>query len=147
MHLLTSYPPFPRFPGSSLSPPLFSCHDDDVKLHHRFSPVDGLRGGATQRILDSTKQEPSSRESLSLRFPPPAPTNTRIQPSKMREIVHLQAGQCGNQIGAKVLFWLYMSALGFAFDESLAGVNASRGAAYILLFKNSKQNILNAMSS
>lgn len=33
--------------GSSLSPPLFSCHGDDVKLHHRFSPVDGLRGGAT----------------------------------------------------------------------------------------------------
>lgn len=33
--------------GSSLSPPFFSCHGDDVKLHHRFSPVDGLRGGAT----------------------------------------------------------------------------------------------------
>lgn len=26
--------------------------------------------------------------------------------SKMREIVHLQAGQCGNQIGAKVFFFL-----------------------------------------
>ena len=30
----------------------------------------------------------------------------------MREIVHIQAGQCGNQIGAKVrifnLFWLYL---------------------------------------
>ncbi|CAF90614.1 unnamed protein product, partial [Tetraodon nigroviridis] len=25
--------------------------------------------------------------------------------SKMREIVHLQAGQCGNQIGAKVSGW------------------------------------------
>ena len=30
----------------------------------------------------------------------------------MREIVHLQAGQCGNQIGAKVRFYsmLYLSA-------------------------------------
>ena len=25
----------------------------------------------------------------------------------MREIVHLQAGQCGNQIGAKVNFYLH----------------------------------------
>lgn len=33
--------------GSSLSPPVFGCHGDDVRLHHRFSPVDGLRGGAT----------------------------------------------------------------------------------------------------
>uniref|UniRef100_A0A8C9WL50 Tubulin/FtsZ GTPase domain-containing protein n=1 Tax=Scleropages formosus TaxID=113540 RepID=A0A8C9WL50_SCLFO len=29
----------------------------------------------------------------------------------MREIVHLQAGQCGNQIGAKVLFlWTWSQA-------------------------------------
>lgn len=27
----------------------------------------------------------------------------------MREIVHLQAGQCGNQIGAKVKLWFYIS--------------------------------------
>lgn len=33
--------------GPSLSPPVFGCHGDDVKLHHRLSPVDGLRGGAT----------------------------------------------------------------------------------------------------
>jgi len=25
----------------------------------------------------------------------------------MREIVHLQAGQCGNQIGAKVSLYIY----------------------------------------
>jgi hypothetical protein len=25
----------------------------------------------------------------------------------MREIVHIQAGQCGNQIGAKVLFYIH----------------------------------------
>ena len=28
---------------------------------------------------------------------------TTLTASKMREIVHIQAGQCGNQIGAK--FW------------------------------------------
>lgn len=26
----------------------------------------------------------------------------------MREIVHLQAGQCGNQIGAKVSFYMFV---------------------------------------
>jgi len=25
----------------------------------------------------------------------------------MREIVHIQAGQCGNQIGSKVVTWLF----------------------------------------
>lgn len=34
--------------GSSLSPPVFSCHGDDVKLRHRFSPVDDIRGGAAK---------------------------------------------------------------------------------------------------
>lgn len=39
--------------GSSLSPPVFGYHGDDVKLHHRFSPVDGLRGGATNPVQSS----------------------------------------------------------------------------------------------
>ena len=30
----------------------------------------------------------------------------RSRSSNMREIVHIQAGQCGNQIGAKVIFCL-----------------------------------------
>ena len=30
-------------------------------------------------------------------------TSLALYPTKMREIVHVQAGQCGNQIGAK--FW------------------------------------------
>ena len=29
----------------------------------------------------------------------------------MREIVHMQAGQCGNQIGAKVSTWFYFEFL------------------------------------
>lgn len=33
----------------------------------------------------------------------------------MREIVHLQAGQCGNQIGAKVCIWLFYSFLLFCY--------------------------------
>merc|ERR1712032_1027570 len=36
---------------------------------------------------------------------PPAPSSSRV--CIMREIVHLQAGQCGNQIGAK--FWEIIS--------------------------------------
>lgn len=53
--------------GSSLSPPIFGCHGDDVKLHHRFGPVDGLRGGAT--TLDSRLQETPPSKSQSTRFP------------------------------------------------------------------------------
>lgn len=32
----------------------------------------------------------------------------------MREIVHLQAGQCGNQIGAKVIFFTVFVTLVFS---------------------------------
>lgn len=98
-----SYPPFPRAPGSALSPPLFSCHGDDVKLHHRFSPVDGRRGGATNPVQSSAGAIILC-ESLPLLLlsPPARQRNNRRKRAKMREIVHLQAGQCGNQIGAKV---------------------------------------------
>ena len=40
---------------------------------------------------------PATREAGAVRAQPADPT------SKMREIVHIQGGQCGNQIGAK--FW------------------------------------------
>lgn len=42
---------------------------------------------------------------------------THLHLSKMREIVHLQAGQCGNQIGAKVCFYFHL--FSFAFWEDL----------------------------
>lgn len=35
----------------------------------------------------------------------------------MREIVHLQAGQCGNQIGAKVSFHIKFSLIFYFFLE------------------------------
>lgn len=54
-------------PGSLLSPPVFGCHGDDVKLHHRFSPVDGPRGVATRRWSAGA----IIRESSLLRFPSP----------------------------------------------------------------------------
>lgn len=38
---------FSTTPGPALSPPVFRCHDDDVKLHHRSCPVNSLRGGAS----------------------------------------------------------------------------------------------------
>lgn len=38
----------------------------------------------------------------------------------MREIVHLQAGQCGNQIGAKVgrCFWIISAIFSLKFDRN-----------------------------
>lgn len=86
--------------GSSLSPPVLGCYGDDVKLHHRFSPVDGPRGGATKsRTIDCRSHHPVNLLCSDSRFLLDRPL-THL--SKMREIVHLQAGQCGNQIGAKV---------------------------------------------
>lgn len=38
---------FSTSPGTALSPPVFRCHGDDVKLHHRSCPVNSLRGGAS----------------------------------------------------------------------------------------------------
>lgn len=98
--------------GSSLSPPVFGCHDDDVKLHHRFSPVDGFWGGATKsRTIACRSHRPVTLLCSDSRLLLDHPL-THL--SKMREIVHLQAGQCGNQIGAKVFlsdFLFYFSDL------------------------------------
>jgi len=41
---------------------------------------------------------------------------THKQTNKMREIVHLQAGQCGNQIGAKVCSQFLSSAALYLFQ-------------------------------
>jgi len=38
----------------------------------------------------------------------------------MREIVHLQAGQCGNQIGSKVTVRCWLSERDFLCHQSLA---------------------------
>lgn len=38
----------------------------------------------------------------------------------MREIVHIQAGQCGNQIGAKVSYWSFQQ----KYDKMLLFVNS-----------------------
>lgn len=46
----TAFPiscPLPPTPDPSLSPPVFRCHGDDVELHHRFCPINSLRGGAS----------------------------------------------------------------------------------------------------
>lgn len=46
--------------------------------------------------------------------------NSRLPPkNKMREIVHLQAGQCGNQIGAKVskIMFVYEFIQSFLSDK------------------------------
>jgi len=49
----------------------------------------------------------NGRRSVSLRY---------TQTNKMREIVHLQAGQCGNQIGAKVCSLFLSSAALYLFQ-------------------------------
>ena len=38
----------------------------------------------------------------------------------MREIVHLQAGQCGNQIGSKVIFHLLSSVECMSFSRCVS---------------------------
>lgn len=108
--------------GSSLSPPVFGCHGDDVKLHHRFSPVDGPRGGATKsRTIDCRSHHPVNLLCSDSRFLLDRPL-THL--SKMREIVHLQAGQCGNQIGAKVFLLLYFVCLFVCFFNPVSRVPA-----------------------
>lgn len=52
----------------------------------------------------------------------------------MREIVHLQAGQCGNQIGAKVRMFLFLLAILFfsAFLRRLSNLDdAARGGRIV----------------
>lgn len=120
--------------GSSLSPPVFGCHGDDVKLHHRFSPVDGLRGGATKsRTIDCRSHHPVNLLCSDSRLLLDRPL-THL--SKMREIVHLQAGQCGNQIGAKVFLSDFFCSISVFFNPVScvpAVMQALRGAPLIHL--------------
>lgn len=60
----------------------------------------------------------------------------------MREIVHLQAGQCGNQIGAKVSFNLSVINCSFMFIEHwLQWVTVRNGFSFICMeFKASFRN-------
>ena len=54
--------------------------------------------------------------------PPNRQHNSHQHNPKMREIVHIQAGQCGNQIGAKVrnIFVLFDTLLGLSLILSNA---------------------------
>lgn len=63
---------------------------------HKEAP--GVEGGDA-----GTVGSPPPLPLTAPRFPAiPRPASTHRAPLTMREIVHLQAGQCGNQIGAKV---------------------------------------------
>ncbi|KAF3846254.1 hypothetical protein F7725_003332 [Dissostichus mawsoni] len=75
-------------------------------MRHRFSPLDFVRGGAASK---SRTTESSSHHHPVNFCCSDFPSSTRPSSylSKMREIVHLQAGQFGNQIGAK--FWEVIS--------------------------------------
>lgn len=55
------------------------------------------------------------------------------QLSKMREIVHLQAGQCGNQIGAKVFLSDFFCSIFNPVSRVPAVMQALRGAPLIHL--------------
>ncbi len=82
----------------------------------RYQPGSSLRCGLPQCALDSRVAQRTSPEARLAHTSPaplshsflPSPPHTHPQfPSIRREIVHLQGGQCGNQIGAK--FWEVIS--------------------------------------
>ncbi|XP_032710485.1 tubulin beta-3 chain [Lontra canadensis] len=70
-------------------------------------------GGAPQRTAEPSRTGMRERAAGAADPPQPAPARPRVSRSRpphapsMREIVHIQAGQCGNQIGAK--FWEVIS--------------------------------------
>lgn len=102
-------PNFPAVPGSR-------CHGDDVMLQHCVERrsrrrTEGETDYTGSHILSAI--QPDCRQSRKARTGNPqnqSPSTALLVPSwdpphcsnNMREIVHLQAGQCGNQIGAKV---------------------------------------------
>ena len=75
-----------------------------------LSPVEyrwqGVAVGCSGKLaggIEEEEEEERSRVRLELPPPPAGSHSTRAgNDSTMREIVHIQAGQCGNQIGAKV---------------------------------------------
>lgn len=102
-------PNFPAVPGSR-------CHGDDVMLQHRVERRSRRRMQGETDYTGShipSAIQPDCRQSRKARTVKPqnqTPSTASFVPSwdpphrsnNMREIVHLQAGQCGNQIGAKV---------------------------------------------
>lgn len=108
----TILPLFPALALQSGKPPLLRQKFDQsaavcrVRIDQsQFSPIQLAAAQILNRELVS--QCPTKRRSLpvswpcvsSISFSNFSPTE---QPRIMREIVHIQAGQCGNQIGAKV---------------------------------------------
>lgn len=81
----------------------FGCHGDDVRLHHRFRPVETILTAAQLILHISTAAGCHHPVCLRRSDSQPLIDLSPVFSSKMREIVHLQAGQCGNQIGAKVV--------------------------------------------
>ncbi|XP_028597490.1 tubulin beta-3 chain [Podarcis muralis] len=89
----------------------WNCNDNPDTKEGRQRPGLGAAGGAYK----TRRQQPGRlRQPLRQLQPPPTHPPACPQPpprstsrSSMREIVHIQAGQCGNQIGAK--FWEVIS--------------------------------------
>ena len=75
------------------------------QLTVRLRPV---AGGVTVEQWSRAEPAPchvTEVTSVAGAWPGAIPLVTFTQPTTMREIVHIQAGQCGNQIGAKVSFF------------------------------------------
>lgn len=79
------------------APRLTSSEQQRVRLSRRID-AQFRNKGDFQKDARQDSGRSLSRESS----PPPHPQLT------MREIVHIQAGQCGNQIGAKVLHFSFI---------------------------------------
>lgn len=50
----------------------------------------------------------------------------------MREIVHIQAGQCGNQIGTKVIFLTYENHMSFSCYIGAVNLGCDISEIYVL---------------
>ena len=57
---------------------------------------------------------------------------------KMREIVHIQAGQCGNQIGAKVRYGFFDSRFGkiskLGHNKDMSGILTRKASPILNIF-------------
>ncbi|ETE62206.1 Serine/arginine repetitive matrix protein 1, partial [Ophiophagus hannah] len=111
----------PRLPPLSPTTPQLCLPPSPLFLPPRTpDPLRPIRARADRQFIKALSGSPQATQNVSL-LPPRSEKRTlssatfylRLQGAaaqdKMREIVHIQAGQCGNQIGAKVRLANFLS--------------------------------------